>query len=539
MYFSFSSYRELNMDMSVKTRPEEAAGISDRRRESEALIEGLFRSSPMSMRNRVDESCRRFFDSTDAADPEKIEEIQKKFMSFDIPAQGSPADAYCDMLDNDILPHCSHLASPRYLGHMTSPIPHFLPEIGRLIQTLNQNVVKMETSRGLTFLERQVIGMLHREIFRYDRGFYEQNLATVSSTLGIFTSGGTLANICALWTALRRSQLHGSPDALQAASGQKQPVIIGSELMHYSFDKGAELMGAELKKIPVDDHYRMDIHALKHAIKECRRAGKTIICLVAIAGTTDYGSVDDIRSVCNLARELDVHVHVDAAWGGGLILSERNRQILEGIELADTITIDGHKQLMLPIGCGILFFREAAFSQVTIHHAPYAVRATSFDQGRFTLEGTRPATALYLHAALHIIGKNGYDQLFSASLARANYMANSILLRPEFELIAAPTMNLLAYRYLPEKYRNKKLNERDNDQISRFNVALQKRQREKGDSFVSRTFRRVRRYDNQGLTLLRAVLLNPLSKVEDIDYLLNDQIQIAGEMERQGVADAK
>ena len=228
-----------------------------------------------------------------------------------------------------------------------------------------------------------------------------------------------------------------------------------------------------------------------------------------------------------------MHFHVDAAWGGGLVLSESNRYLLEGIEFADTVTIDGHKQLMLPIGCGILFFRDPELSEITMHHAPYAVRPTSFDQGRFTLEGTRPATALYLHAAMHVIGKTGYDVLFSDSMARARYMAQAIESRPEFELIVAPTMNLLAYRYLPEEYRNCTLSAEDNEEISAFNVSLQKLQRQKGDSFVSRTFRPVPQYQGQSLTLLRAVLLNPLSTAADIDFLLNDQVAIATQIDEK------
>lgn len=494
---------------------------------SHTLIDALFNANTTTLRNRVDDSCRKFFTSTDASTDLHVDDIRSKFMQFAAPAQGKSAEAYLDMLDSEVLPHCSHLASPRYLGHMTSPIPQFLPEIGRLVQTLNQNVVKMETSRGMAFLERQVIGMLHREIFRADRQFYEENLQAASSALGIFTSGGTLANICALWTALRLADTAQASESTKALSPDERPVIIGSELMHYSFDKGAQLLGAQLHKVPVNNLFQIDLDALNDAVEKYRQAGRKIFCLVAIAGTTDYGSIDAIAKICDIGKKIGAHVHVDAAWGGGLILSESNRHLLDGIAQADTVTIDGHKQLMLPLGCGMLFFRDPALSQLTMHHAPYAVRATSFDQGRFTLEGTRPATALYLHAALHIIGKNGYDDIFSKSLQRARYMAQTIETRPEFELIAAPVMNILTYRYIPEKYRNKKIDDLDNIQINRFNISLQKWQRQKGDSFVSRTFRAIGQYNNQGLTLLRAVLLNPLTTNDDIDFLLNDQLHIA------------
>ncbi|HLU03640.1 MAG TPA: aminotransferase class V-fold PLP-dependent enzyme [Advenella sp.] len=521
------------MDLVLNGDVDGRMGGLEEAKTADTLIDTLFNSNTTTLRKRVDDSCRKFFATTDGATDRRIEHVRSKFMQFDAPAQGQSAETYLDMLDREVLPHCSHLASPRYLGHMTSPIPQFLPEIGRLVQTLNQNVVKMETSRGMAFLERQVIGMLHREIFGADKQFYEENLQTASSALGIFTSGGTLANICALWTAMRLADATQAAESTKPLQAAERPVIIGSELMHYSFDKGAQLLGAELHKVPVNNLFQIDLNALGEAVEKYRQAGRKIACLVAIAGTTDYGSIDALARICEIGKQIGAHVHVDAAWGGGLILSKSNRHLLDGIAQADTVTIDGHKQLMLPLGCGMLFFRDPALSQLTMHHAPYAVRATSFDQGRFTLEGTRPATALYVHAALHIIGKNGYDDLFSESLQRARYMAQAIEARPEFELMAAPAMNILTYRYIPEKYRNKKIDDQDNIQINRFNISLQKWQRQKGDSFVSRTFRAIGQYDNQGLTLLRAVLLNPLTTYDDIDFLLNDQLHIARSLESE------
>lgn len=322
------------------------------------FLRALYRSDDnAAIRMRVDDSCDRFLNASDASDGNSIFDICAKFKHFDMPREGISLEAYLTSLERDVLPHCSHLASPRYLGHMTAPIPQFLPEIGRLIQTLNQNVVKMETSRGLTFLERQVIGMFHREIYRGSDVFYQRYLQTLSSTLGIFTSGGTLANICAVWTALQRAQMNTPIVESDRSAAKIRPVIIGSELMHYSFDKAAELLGAELYKVPVDNQYQINLGAVAQAISSCESEGRRVICLVAVAGSTDYGSVDPLRKLSELAKRANVHFHVDAAWGGGLVLSESNRYLLEGIEFADTVTIDGHKQLMLPIGCGILFSR--------------------------------------------------------------------------------------------------------------------------------------------------------------------------------------
>ncbi|ADP72598.1 Pyridoxal-dependent decarboxylase [Rhodomicrobium vannielii ATCC 17100] len=502
-------------EISQHPSPSEDAGAD--------VADYLLGSDLSKLRGWVEARSASFLRSADAGERSPIRRVREKFRSCEVPDTAMALDDYLSLLDQDVLPHCSSLASPRYLGHMTSPIPGFLPELGRLVQTLNQNVVKMETSGSLTFVERQVLGMLHKETYGFDTAFYDRRVQDRDSTLGLFASGGTIANLTALRAAKQRASVH--------AGGGARMAVIGSELMHYSFAKGADLMGLELRRVPVDEQNRMLPAALEREIEACEAEGVTVAALIAIAGTTEFGSVDPLASICRLGQARNIHVHVDAAWGGGFLLSPRNRHILAGIELADTVTIDGHKQLMVPLGCGMLFFRDPEVSKTIMHHAPYAVRPNSEDQGRFTLEGTRPATAIYVHAALHLIGKSVYDALFSASLERTRIMARHIEGMPEFELTSRPDMNILTYRYIPEAMRGTTPGPADNHRISRFNVALQRAQRDKGDSFVSRTFRPVSRHGDEPLALLRAVLLNPRTTEDDILFLLRDQVGIARELE--------
>ena len=224
---------------------------------------------------------------------------------------------------------------------------------------------------------------------------------------------------------------------------------------------------------------------------------------------------------------------MDAAWGGPTLFSPRYQGLLAGIERADTVTLDGHKQLLVPLGTGMLLCRQPDLMMAVKREAPYAIRATSFDQGRFTLEGTRPANALYLDAAFQLFGQQGYAQLIEANYDRARLMAELITSNPAFELMSAPVMNLLSYRCIPPHLQGKVLDEAANAQINDFNVALQKAQRAEGHSFVSRTQRAVVRYGAQPLTLLRAVLLNPLIEERHIRDLLADQQRLGISIARQ------
>ncbi|MEE3662024.1 aminotransferase class V-fold PLP-dependent enzyme [Brenneria sp. g21c3] len=509
----------------------ESIGESD---ENETLVEKQFSSvrelfsGPNDyLSSRIDKGIQRFLTSTDKCSPFNREALINRYSSFNIPDVGVTFKTYFDYLESQIVPDSSHLASARYLGHMTCPVPHFIPEVGRLIQSLNQNMVKMETSRGLTILERQSLSLIHKELFGFNQAFYDAFSQDFTGALGIFTSGGTLANISALWAACRN---------VRAREGNRieyiDQVVIGSELMHYSFDKAAEILGLNLIKLPVDKDNSISPADLKNKIIECEESGKNVIALIGIAGSTDFGSIDPLVEICRLGEEKNIYVHIDAAWGGGFLLSQYKDKILSGIELADSVTIDGHKQLMMPIGCGLLLFRDPALSKKIAHHAPYAAREKSLDQGRYTLEGTRPANTLYLHACLNIIGRNGYREIFKLAMQNAGFMADVINDNDSFELTSSPIINILTYRYVPKIYRRKKLSHEDNFHINEFNKLLQKAQRAKGNSFVSRTTRPIAKYGTQKLVLLRAVLINPLTTRNDINYVINEQLEIAHSLEK-------
>ncbi|WP_193197112.1 pyridoxal-dependent aspartate 1-decarboxylase PanP [Nostoc sp. MG11] len=471
-------------------------------------------------------------------------DLVETFGDSQVPINPANFDSYLDYLANNVINHSIHTSSPRFIGHMTSALPCFVRPIAKLMTAMNQNVVKIETAKAFSPYERQALAMMHRLIYDFSDEFYSEHIQNSQSTLGILVSGGTAANIIALWCARNKSlgaknnfagvEKEGLAAALDYY-GYQGAVVIGSELMHYSFDKAADLLGIGtngLIKIPTNGNNQVDLPALRQTVADCHAKNLHIIAIAGVAGTTDSGNIDSLSDIAEIAQAANVHFHVDAAWGGPLIFSEQHRQKLVGIEHADSVTIDGHKQLYLPMGIGMVFMREPYLASSIEKNASYTMRKGSFDLGKRALEGSRSGMALFLHAGLHLIGLKGYEFLIDAGIEKTQYMAAQITTMSEFELLSQPDINLLLYRYIPESFRElavkKQLTETDNQQINIFNERLQKTQRQAGRTFISRTTKTITCLEKEiSVTALRAVIANPLTTKDDIDAVLNDQIQIA------------
>ncbi|MCF2149904.1 putative pyridoxal-dependent aspartate 1-decarboxylase [Desmonostoc muscorum LEGE 12446] len=470
------------------------------------------------------------------------------FADSQVPTNPADYDSYLEYLANNVINHSIHTSSPRFIGHMTSALPCFVRPLAKLMTAMNQNVVKIETAKAFSPYERQALAMIHRLIYNFSDEFYSEHVQNSQSTLGILVSGGTAANIIALWCARNKSlgakkSFPGVEKAGLAAAldyyGYQGAVVIGSELMHYSFEKAADLLGIGthgLIKIPTNGNNQVDLSALRQAVADCQSKNLHIIAIAGVAGTTDSGNIDSLLDIADIAQAANVHFHVDAAWGGPLIFSEQHRQKLIGIERADSVTIDGHKQLYLPMGIGMVFMREPHLASSIEKNASYTMRKGSFDLGKRALEGSRPGMALFLHAGLHLIGLKGYEFLIDAGIEKTQYMADCVNNMPEFELLSEPDINLLLYRYIPESLRElavkNQLTETDNQQINIFNERLQKSQRQAGRTFISRTTKTITCLEKEiSVTALRAVIANPLTTKDDIDAVLNDQIHIALDLE--------
>jgi len=259
------------------------------------------------------------------------------------------------------------------------------------------------------------------------------------------------------------------------------------------------------------------------------------MAIVGVAGSSETGSIDPLNTMADIAQERGIHFHVDSAWGGPTLFSRKHRRLLAGIERADSVTIDAHKQLYVPMGAGLCVFKRPETLASVEHHAEYIIRKGSKDLGSHSVEGSRPGMAVLVHAGLHIIARSGYELLIDEGIAKAKAFAEIIEATSDFELISEPELNILTYRYMPEAAKAL-LASSDSAQRSAANVVLnritrliQKTQRGLGLSFVSRTQLNPQRYDREPVVVFRVVLANPLTTMDILQNILEEQRSIAAD----------
>lgn len=498
--------------------------------------------------SRLAELAEEFLRAPDAGQQPCRDEIQGLFSSTIIHEEPMTPEIYVEDLLRRLVAKSSHTASPRFVGHMTSALPSFVRPLGQLMTALNQNVVKVETSSALSLVERQVLGMLHQLIWGDPKEVYLKGLHHSEQTFGMVTSGGTVANLTAMWCA-RNAVFRPEGDfagieaegwgAALAHTGYRGAVIVGPSSMHYSFAKAADVLGLGTQGLvgtPLDDRGRADVEALRRTVDDCKARGLKVLALVGVAGSTDCGAVDPLEAMADLAEDKGIHFHVDAAWGGPVLFSKQHRSLLAGIERADSVTVDGHKQLYLPMGIGLLLLRSPSLAAVIEKEAQYIIRRGSADLGRRSLEGSRPGRSLLLHAGLHLLGLDGYGYLIDEGIRKTRYLAERAKASQAFELLMDPMINLVVYRYIPTALQQKvasgdPLTLLENQEIDRVNEWLQTAQWTAGRTFTSRTRVALTHHGTGPVVALRAVIANPLTTEADIDAVLADQETIGREVE--------
>ena len=344
---------------------------------------------------------------------EKIGLLQEDGLGFDRTLQ---------LVKDEILPHLLRTWSRSYMPHLHSPALLESLSAEMIISAFNDSMDSWDQGPAATEVEAMVIKELLR-LFGFDRDCGD----------GAFTSGGSQSNLTAI-TAARDKVLMNKFSWDVKKKGLIPDFhrlrLYTSEISHFSMDKSAHLLGLgydAVRHIKVNDRCQVDIPSFEKMLKEDSEKGLIPFMAVATLGTTDYGSIDDVGKMRRLSDSYGMHLHLDAAYGSALILSDKEKKRLGSIELADSITIDFHKMFLLPISCSAVLFKDKKDLEPFLLHADYLNREEDEEDGYLNLVGkgiqtTRRFDALKVLFSCKARGRREYASIIEKSLSNAEYV---------------------------------------------------------------------------------------------------------------------
>ncbi|MFB9445136.1 pyridoxal phosphate-dependent decarboxylase family protein [Dactylosporangium vinaceum] len=354
---------------------------------------------------------------------------------------GDPLAAL-DELENVYLRDAVYFHHPRYLAHLNCPvvIPAVLGEA--VLSAVNSSMDTWDQSAGGTLIERRLVDWTAARI-----GFGP-------AADGVFTSGGSQSNLHALLLA-REEAL--AAVALPRAEVLPRLRILASAAGHFSVQKSAKLLGLDpdaVVTVGVDADRRMRPGALHRELVRCRERGQIVMAVVATAGTTDFGSIDPLPAIAEQCAAAGAWLHVDAAYGCGLLVSPTRRHLLAGIERADSVTVDYHKSFFQPVSSSALVVRDRQALRHATYHADYLNPARMAEQRipnqvDKSLQTTRRFDALKLWMTLRIMGADAIGALFDDVVDRAAAAWDMLAEDPRFEVVTRSSLSTVVFRYLP------------------------------------------------------------------------------------------
>ena len=381
---------------------------------------------------------------------------------------------------------------PSYVAHLNCPValPAVLAE--GIIAAVNTSVDTWDQSAGGTLIEQRLVRWTAERI-----GFG-------GDADGVFTSGGTQSNLQGLLLARGEAmRRHGQSDPSRLR-------VLATDQSHFSVVKAARIMGlapAAVIPVPTGPDGGMSPEALALALESVREGGDVPMAVVATAGTTDLGVIDPLTPVADLCAEHATWLHVDAAYGGGLLTSGRRRHLLDGIERADSVTVDFHKTFFQPVSSSAVIVRDGATLGHVTHHADYLNPRTAVTPNQVdkSIQTTRRFDALKLWMTLRVTGADAIGEMFDEVIDRAHDVWEVLGEDERFEVASEPTLSTVLMRYRPAGTTAV--------QADSLNPRIRHALLDRGDVMVAGTVL-------EGRSWLKFTLLNPETSLEHLRGIL-------------------
>ena len=418
-----------------------------------------------------------------------------------LPVKGTDFDSLLEVFRNSIVPFSRQNAHPRMFGYVQSPGTPIGAFADLLASTLNANLTIWRSAPAPVELERVTIDWIR------------QILGFPAEALGLFVSGGSMANLAALAAARQ---------AKAASLGRLR--MYASTATHFSIAKAAALLGIgreNVRQIAVDDRFKMRVDGLVAAISADLEAGYIPFCVVGNAGTVDTGAIDPLGDIRDVANRFQLWMHVDGSYGAFAILADSARKLFAGMEQADSIALDPHKWLYLPVDVGCVIYRDPEFAHAAFAHEAEYTRMfgeqadEAFVCWDYGPELSRRFRALKVWMLLKGVGLDALGKAIESNIACARHLQTMVQASNDFEMAAPVELSIFCFRHVPAHLRNE-----SPKAIDAFNERLLVGLQREGSSYLSNTT-----IDNR--FALRGCVLNYRTTLRDMEILLDDLRRVA------------
>lgn len=398
----------------------------------------------------------------------------------------------------EVLNHTIHIHHPKYMGHQVAPPLPITSLSAMVASVLNNGMAVYEMGMAPTAMERIITDFICKKI-GYD-----------SQSNGFLTSGGTLANLTALLSA-RKAKL--SHNVWNEGHSERLGIMV-SEEAHYCVDRAARIMGLGedgIIKIPANKDFALDTKLLETYYQKAQNAGIKIFAIVGSAPSTSTGIFDDLEAIAHFSQKHDLWFHVDGAHGGATIFSKTYRHMVKGIEMADSVVIDGHKMMMMPALTTALLFKDGTnshttFSQKADYLLEQSVEEDWYNLAKRTFECTKTMMSLHWFTLLKTYGETIFDDYVTSLYDLGHQFAEIINKDKSFEIAVEPMSNIVCFRYVDKTL--------DDQSLNRINEKVRHALLEEGEFYIVQTKLR-------GIHYLRTTLMNPFTTPKHLKELLD------------------
>jgi aromatic-L-amino-acid decarboxylase len=418
-----------------------------------------------------------------------------------LPTKGIDFDELLKVFRETIIPFTRQNAHPRMFGYVQSPGTSVAAFADLLASTLNANLTVWRSAPAPVEMERLTIDWIRQVLgFNAEAG-------------GLFVSGGSMANLAAIATA-RQAKDH--------SSGRLR--IYASSETHFSVAKAAALLGIgrqNVRHIAVDERFRIRVDDLVAKITADLEEGYVPFCVVANAGTVNTGAVDSLTEIREVANRFQLWMHVDGSYGALAVLAKSAHGLFNGIERADSVALDPHKWLYLPVDVGCVIYRAPEIARSAFAHEAEYTRIIgeeadeAFAFWDYGPELSRRFRALKVWMLLKGVGLDSLSEAIESNLACARYFESMVRASDDFEMVAPVELSIFCFRHVPVQLRSE-----SPQAINAFNERLLIALQRDGSSYLSNA-------TLGGRFALRGCVLNYRTTLRDMEILLDDLRRVA------------